>query len=335
MAEDGSLNGSETEWGTASGELHAAKPEGARYELRPLSTGEILDRTFLLYRSRFWLYVGLSSLAAGVSVLGSIGKIAYLHFKTPAAGAASTAVVVSSVLTVVAMILSFVAYSVTQAATVSAVSSVYLGEETSIGRAFGAVRGHWLRYCLIAMWQGWSASWIFALMIVPAIAIPAMGVRSLGWLVGTMMFVGFASLIYGVVAYLRNSLAIPAAVMEDLRVRGAMKRSKQLAAGRMGAIFLLYLLLFALYMVVGMLQMPFALLLLHSRSAEYVLTQVIALVVAFLCNAMVGPVGAIALCLFYIDQRVRKEAFDIEFLMSKTAAPAADVVAGESATELA
>jgi hypothetical protein len=29
-------------------------------------------------------------------------------------------------------------------------------------------------------------------------------------------------------------------------------------------------------------------------------------------------VAAIALCLFYIDERVRREAFDIEFLMNKT-----------------
>ena len=38
-----------------------------RYELRPLSTGEILDRSFSLYRRSFWLYVGLSATAAAVT----------------------------------------------------------------------------------------------------------------------------------------------------------------------------------------------------------------------------------------------------------------------------
>ena len=38
----------------------------AMYELRPLSTGEVLDRTFSLFRSRFLLFAGIASLAAVV-----------------------------------------------------------------------------------------------------------------------------------------------------------------------------------------------------------------------------------------------------------------------------
>lgn len=333
MAENDWLNESDTRMAAAFGESRT--PPAAQHELRPLSTGEILDRTFFLYRSRFWLYVGLSSLPAGASVLGSIGKLAYFHFKAPDPAQAGALLMVGGVFAILGGILSFIAYSVTQAATVSAVSSVYLGKETSIGAAFGAVRGHWLRYCGIALWQAWSIGWVFMLMVVPAIMIPAVGIKSLGWLVAVMVFLGFASLIYGFIAYIRNSLAVPAAVMEDLKVRSAMKRSKYLVDGRKWRIFLLYLLMFALYMVAGMMQFPFALLLLHSRSAEYVVTQIIALVVAFLCSSMVGPVGAIALCLFYIDERVRKEAFDIEFLMNKTAAPESPVVTGGSTAELA
>jgi hypothetical protein len=335
MAENDWLSSGDAGWGGASGEVHSPPPPVARHELRPLSTGEILDRTFYLYRSRFWLYVGLSSFAAGVSVLGTIGKLAYLHFKAPVAAGAASAMLVGSVFVILGTILSFVAYSVTQAATVSAVSSIYLGEETSIGAAFRAVRRHWLRYCLIALWQAWSGGWIFMLLFVPALVIPGLGITSLNWLVGLMMFGAFGSLIYGIIAYLRNSLAVPAAVVEDLRVRAAMARSKYLVAGRKGRIFLLFLLLGALYMVAGMMQFPFAVLILHSRSAEHVLVQILSLVVAFLCNALVGPVGAIALCLFYIDERVRKEAFDIEFLMNKTVRPAVDVATGDSTVELA
>ena len=47
---------------------------------------------------------------------------------------------------------------------------------------------------------------------------------------------------------------------------------------------------------------------------------------AFLCSSLIGPVAAIALCLFYVDERVRKEGFDIEFLMNKTSMGAAAVV---------
>jgi hypothetical protein len=39
---------------------------------------------------------------------------------------------------------------------------------------------------------------------------------------------------------------------------------------------------------------------------------------SFLTSSLIGPVGAIALCLFYFDTRVRKEGFDIEALMDRT-----------------
>src|SRR5579875_3627754 len=41
-----------------------------QFELRPLSLGEILDRTFALYRSRFWLFAGISMIAAAVNAVG-------------------------------------------------------------------------------------------------------------------------------------------------------------------------------------------------------------------------------------------------------------------------
>ena len=34
------------------------------YDLRPLTTGEVLDRTFSVYRSRFWLFAGIAAIPA-------------------------------------------------------------------------------------------------------------------------------------------------------------------------------------------------------------------------------------------------------------------------------
>jgi hypothetical protein len=45
------------------------------------------------------------------------------------------------------------------------------------------------------------------------------------------------------------------------------------------------------------------------------------LVVNFCVTTLVTPVGPIGLCLFYIDERVRKEGFDIEILMLRGAQP--------------
>jgi hypothetical protein len=333
MAEHDWLEGSSSGNPVASKEMYSRTQPAAGHELRPLTTGEVLDRTFFLYRSNFWLYVGIASIAAGVNVLASIARLGYLQFKgVPVTS--PQAVVVGGVFSILGGILYFAVYSVTHAATVSAVSSIYLGEQTSMGKAFDAVKGHWLRYCLIALWQSWSAGWIFVLMIVPVVVMARLGLKSLNGLVAILVFFAIGGLVYGVVAYIRNSLAIPASVMEGLAVRTAMRRSKQLVAGRKGRIFLLLLLLFALYCVAGALQFPFALLLLHSRSTEHIIGQFISLLVAFLCGSLIGPVASIALCLFYIDERVRREAFDIEFLMNKTS-PGAGPAASGATAELA
>jgi hypothetical protein len=318
-----------------SGDAYGGARATAHHELRPLSTGEILDRTFFLYRSNFWLYVALASLAAGVNVVTSMVRLIYFHF----AGiqtTSPTAIIVGGLFTVVGLIVYFAVYCVMHAATVSAVASIYLGEPTSMGRALDAVKGRWLRYCLIALWQSWSAGWVFGLIFLPVVILPLLG-KNPAWMIAMgslMVLLGLGGVVYGVIAYIRNSLAIPASVIEDLSVRRAMRRSKQLVAGGKGRIFLLLLLLFALYMVAATLQLPFALLLLHSRSAEHIIGQIILQLVALLSSSLIGPVASIALCLFYFDERVRKEAFDIEFLMSKMS-PALGTTAVNETAELA
>lgn len=45
------------------------------------------------------------------------------------------------------------------------------------------------------------------------------------------------------------------------------------------------------------------------------------MLLTFITTSLLGPVGAIALCLFYIDERVRKEGFDVELLMLRVRLP--------------
>ena len=42
---------------------------------------------------------------------------------------------------------------------------------------------------------------------------------------------------------------------------------------------------------------------------------VVAQIGSFLTSALIGPIYAIGLTLFYYDQRIRKEGFDIEWMM--------------------
>src|SRR5438445_11789474 len=100
MAEQDWLGGTDSRIEPMAGAMAGRLQPAVRHELRPLTTGEILDRTFFLYRSNFWLYVGLASIAAGASVLASIGKLAYIRLSTTMQSSSPKAIVWTSVITV-------------------------------------------------------------------------------------------------------------------------------------------------------------------------------------------------------------------------------------------
>jgi hypothetical protein len=302
----------------------AAPPPPARsnalYELRPLSLGEILDRTFTIYRKRFWLYAGISSIAA---IVPTLSTLAQFFFVLPARrpDQVNRTLALTLIIALVTGLIGLVAYSFTQAATVSAVSAAYIGDETSIGMALRVARKHWFRYILITLWLGWSAVWLFLVLYVPAIALAF--VPSLRLLFIPLILLAVASLVYGLIAYLRNSLGVVASTVEDLKVRAAMRRSKVLVAGHKGRVFAILLLAFVLQIVASVVQGICGALMGASHGPVRVALEALTLVLTFVSTAMVVPVAAIALCLFYIDERVRKEGFDVEILMLRGApAPA-------------
>ena len=297
-------------------------PRGAAYDLRPLAVGEILDRVLSIYRSHFWLLMGLSAVSAGVSVGVAVLHLLYTYF-TGITVASPSYALVSGGFAFVQLGLYLIAYSLTVAATTAAVNAIYLGEPTSIASALRTASRLWLRCLGVAFWQGWSASWAFMLLLFPFLLLLVPGMRgpSVAVLFGIALFLGFiCALVYGVIAYLRNSLAIPAAVIENLGVRAAMRRSKNLATGRIGRIFLLLLLVYALSLVAAVIQIPLAFLLARNPTAQHYVLQGISLTVNFVSTSMVGPVAAIGFCLFYFDERVRREGFDIEILLRSASA---------------
>jgi hypothetical protein len=50
-------------------------------------------------------------------------------------------------------------------------------------------------------------------------------------------------------------------------------------------------------------------------------------VIAFFTNSFLGPIGAAGITLFYYDQRVRKEGYDIEWMMQAAGLTVADAPA--------
>jgi hypothetical protein len=314
--------------GTGYGSERNSPLPNTQFDLRPLSTGEILDRTFQIYRSRFSLFAGLTVLPAAVNVVTQSIRLWYAAHQSVHVhhGADLYRVqILTGSLTFLSGVISLVLYGIIQAATTWAVSAVYLGEPASIKAAFTAAGKHWFRYTLIVLRQIWAGFWLPFVLIDAGLILQFSLHRSVSSsaTAAIFYFLAFVSLIYAIWAYIRVSLAVPAAVVESLKVRASIKRTKQLLIDRKVRILLLFIFLFALYLVVGAIQAPLALIALRSRGAQAFLTHAVSLALSFVTGTLVGPIGAIATCLFYFDERVRREGFDIEWMMTKIAPAAA------------
>ena len=122
----------------------------ATLDLRPLSLGEILDRTFALYRSHFALFLGITAipqllvlalrLAQLFLVPAPQGNSRAMPGSTAAPAVSALAVGGSIVVGILAIVVALVAYLLSQGATVSAVADLYLGRTPTIGASFQKVR---------------------------------------------------------------------------------------------------------------------------------------------------------------------------------------------------
>jgi hypothetical protein len=264
--------------------------------LRPLSTGELLDRTFSLYRSHFGLFVGIFALphlvvlafqCVGVAVRNPGNQLADLGAQFFfSMGAAFLTVICSAA---------------SQAATVVAVSHVHLDRPASVSDSFSRVKGE--------IW----------------------GVIGLSMLVGLGIGAGFIALIVpGVLLALMWSLAVPVKILENKGVTDAMSRSSDLTKGDRGRIFVIWLLFFLLAIAISLLlRWPVEIAAGVSSIAGMQRSsggwQVALLVSTYVSECLVGPLGTIAFSLVYYDERVRKEAFDLQLMMTTLDASALPV----------
>src|SRR5271154_2721433 len=110
------------------------------FDLRPLTLGEILDRTFTLYRRNFLLFAGISAIPQTLLLALSVVS---LLLTTNGATRAFTGMGVglSLVFGLVVVIVTVLATFFSQGATILAVKDLYLGRTASILESFRRTRG--------------------------------------------------------------------------------------------------------------------------------------------------------------------------------------------------
>jgi hypothetical protein len=260
--------------------------------LRPLSTGELLDRTFSLYRSHFGLFVGIFALPYMVVLAFQlVGLVFQSSVPKP------SNVVLTFAWGVGAWLLTLIVSAVSQAATVVAVSKLHLDRPASVTDSFSSVKGD------------------------------VLGVLGLSLLITLAAGLGlFFIIVPGVILWIMWSLAVPVKVLEHKGVFDSMSRSMELTKGHWGRIFVIGLLILALkFGVSSLLQWPVLIAAGFSIKGGVqrfdVGWQVALLVSAFVSTSLVGALATIAFSVVYYDERVRKEAFDLQLMMMTLDAP--------------
>jgi hypothetical protein len=308
------------------------------YQLRPLTLGEILDRTAELYRTHFSLFAGISAIFATVMLgiqflyVRSLVLMGYPNLMANLRWGTAVAAVVEVLGMMVLAGLSIVAIN-------RAVSWVYLDQPASIREAARSVLPRLRRYVWLmttVAFRAWTPMAVFyvayfvllfTLMPHDLLANPAAAQTAVRQNAGAFLEFGLGmlilaplmllALVYGVLMSLRYSLAVPACVVEDLPTGKAIKRSIELSKGSWGRIFVLALLVGMIRLLLGML-FGFPIIVLGLKhpgqpmAMQWLLLEQLGI---YLSNALIGPIYAIGLTLFYYDQRIRKEGFDIEWMM--------------------
>ena len=294
-------------------------------DLRPLQLGELLDRTFVLYRRRFAMFAGILLVPQCLLLAGQLLVQAFLNpivgtRAGQAVNPAATAALLSTNLLLA--ILYLIVYVFAQGAATCAISDVYLNRPTTIRGAYAKLKGRIASMVGLFFMLGAILFVLFFAGVMLASILVA-GLMLLGPTVG-----GIAALlvILGVVGvviwvFLRVALAVPALVLERTGVFESLTRSSQLTHDLRGKIFVAWVLvMFLVYNAILLIQGPFLTAAFWYTfkvgSVPFWLAAASA-VAAAVSSILSGPFAVLMIALFYYDARVRKEALDIRLLLAK------------------
>ena len=300
--------------------------------LRPMNLGEILDRTFAIYRKKFLLFVGIAALPAAVMLAIHMVDIGWVHTDRLIGAVDATQGGKIALSWLVAYgyyhISGFVALLFLPAFVRLASCEVF-GESTTIVASFRFALARWRRYLWLAFLK-----WIAVLILPEALAFGVFfGIGTLEdklGLMGDPSPLAIVTLLLpipvGIYLFFRAgvclSLAFPAAALEEMSAWKALRRSWKLTRGSRWRIFVAWIMVIACAMVLEILAAFLiwwiATLIYAGRNYAGFNRQVYAVVAhSFYAaiTAVIGPLYPIAITLFYYDQRVRKEGYDVEMMM--------------------
>jgi hypothetical protein len=283
--------------------------------LRPMSTAQVLDRTFFLYRRNFVLFAGIAAVPPAFVLVAQMIGFAIPKAANSLAGSVN-GIAALGVGAMVGIWLYLVGYSLATGASIYAVSNAHLGKTTTISQSYRSVSKRMGAIIATSICTGLVIFAVSAIAILVGVALAkVMGPSSAFILVPG----GAIGIFFLIRLVLRYSIAIQGCVLEKLGPVQSIKRSFYLSRGSEGRIFLIILLN---VIIVTALTLVFSIptfvgigLAATKGSQPPMQYQAMQALASFMASTLSGPITIIAFSLVYYDQRVRKEAFDLTLMM--------------------
>ncbi|MGD0631032.1 MAG: hypothetical protein ABR987_17020 [Terracidiphilus sp.] len=299
--------------------------------LRPMTLGEIVDRTFQIYGSRFLAFTAISAITViAVELLRAADRY-LLHVSSLYRPSNKAETLVWNFIVGLGFYhLSCLVAGLTEPSIVKLASGSFLEEECTIVSSVRFAVNRWRSYLWIAILK------VSVILLLPEIAfmILAIGVAiaaqagglfssATKWalpLLGAFVVLVASALFLWLGTCL--SLALPATALEGRAGLNSLHRSWAITKGtraRVGSVWFtvfvaLWVLTWASEFLLGQL-MFFAGRVLHLAEAMRHLYPSAVFLLATAIYVLIGPIYPIAITLFYYDQRIRREGYDVERMM--------------------
>ncbi|WP_410538344.1 hypothetical protein [Streptomyces sp. KL2] len=310
----------------------AAKP--GVIPLRPLGVGEILDGAVSTARAHWRTVLGISlavaimiqlasTVATGVWMRDNSGLQALETKAEPTTDEVLDALSGTFSALGVELLASLVGTVIATAMLTVVVSRAVLGRPVSTGEAWRDSRPQLARLLGLTLLVGLIVVGAVTLGLLPGILLGVAGSEVAG--IGIGLLGGLAGTVAAVWLWVRYCLSAPALMLERQGVLAALRRSAKLVRNSWWRIFGIQLLTVVLAFMISMIiQLPASLLapvlsgdgidsFMTGSVADITWTYLIVVGIgAVLASTITLPLSAGVTALLYMDQRIRREALDLE-----------------------
>ncbi|MEV8014757.1 glycerophosphoryl diester phosphodiesterase membrane domain-containing protein [Streptomyces sp. NPDC086554] len=318
-------------WGAWQGPPPAAKP--GVIPLRPLGVGEILDGAVSTMRTHWRTVLGISLAVAVFTevlvillqglVLNDTADTDALNDPSATVGELTRALGDTLLSSGVVLLITLLGTIVATALLTMVTSRAVLGKSVTTAEAWRDAKPQLPRLIGLTLLLPLIGGAVVAIGIMPGVLIALAGGSDAG--VSLAVLGGFGALIVAIWLLIRFSLASPALMLEKQGVKKSMTRSVKLVRGSWWRVFGIQLLAAIIANVVAsIIVIPFTLIagavsgdgvtgFLDSGTGELGWTFLIVSGIGSVIGSMLTfPITAGVTVLLYIDQRIRREALDLE-----------------------